>query len=154
MSSHQPRKLLDKKRELDRILLLDSIVSLLFGSFALLTPHGVITSLNSGTYNHSAHEALRLYGCLRIAVGWILYNLRYVDDGKFRRSVCEGLAVCYFLQSLAVIRAQFTEHGNWLNVVGLFFLVSFSYIYFRFRFSKGGDLIKMYELPISARSIR
>lgn len=150
MSSNQ----LNKKRELDKIFLSDAIISLILGSLSLITPHDVIKKLNSGSYNHSAHEALRLYGCLRIAVGWILFHLRNVDDGRFRRSVCEGLGICYALQSIAVVRAQFTEHGNWIHLAGLFFLLTFSFIYLRFRFSKGGDMIKIYELPTSARSIR
>ena len=58
-------------------------------------------------------HSLRLYGCLRIAVGWILFHVRSVDDGKFRRSICEGLGLCYCLQSLAVLRAQFTDQSNW-----------------------------------------
>lgn len=150
MSSKQ----LNKKRELDNIFLSDAIISLVLGSLSLLTPHNVIKKLSSGSYNHSAHEALRLYGCLRIVVGWILFHTRHVDDGRFRRSVCEGLAICYALQSLAVIRAQFTEERNWIHLAGLVFLLTFSYMYFRFRFSKGGDMIKIYELPTSARSIR
>jgi hypothetical protein len=150
MSSNQ----LNKKRQLDKIFLSDAIISLVLGSLSLLTPHDVIKKLNSGSYNHSAHEALRLYGCLRIAVGWMLFHLRSVDDGRFRRSVCEGLAICYALQSLAVLRAQFTVHGNWIHLSGLCFLLIFSFIYFKFRFSKGGDMIKIYELPTSARSIR
>ena len=55
----------------------------------------------------------RLYGCLRIAVGWILFHVRGVDDGRFRRSVCEALCTCYALQSVAVLRAQFTDKRNW-----------------------------------------
>lgn len=57
---------------------------------------------------------VRLYGCLRMAVGWILYNVRKVDDGRFRRSVCEALCACYFLQSIVVLRAQLTDTRNWL----------------------------------------
>lgn len=63
---------------------------------------------------HSLIKTLiRLYGCLRIAVGYILFHVRGVDNGRFRRSVCEGLGLCYFLQAIAVLRAQFTDQGNW-----------------------------------------
>lgn len=42
----------------------------------------------------------RLYGCLRLACGWILWHVRDVDDGRFRKHICEALFVCYVLQAL------------------------------------------------------
>ena len=101
------------RKQLDNLFLLDATASLILGGIALLAPHGFIQAL-SGGYNHNTHEALRLYGCLRIAVGWMLFHVRAVDDGKFRRSVCEALCVCYGLQSVSVLRAQMTDSsGNW-----------------------------------------
>ncbi len=100
------------RRQLDNLFLLDATASLVLGGISLLAPHGFIQAL-SGGYNHNTHEALRLYGCLRIAVGWILFNVRSVDDGRFRRSVCEALCACYALQSIAVLRAQFTDSSHW-----------------------------------------
>lgn len=128
---------------------------------------------------------IRLYGCLRIAVGWVLFHVRDVDDGRFRRSVCEGLGLCYFLQSLAVLRAQFTDDRNWwvmraskyscnisfrishhvftsyslvptrINWIAIMFLTTIGTSYVRFRFGKGGDMIKIYELPsLSSRMNR
>ena len=47
------------RKQLDNILLVDAYASIIFGSLALLTPHGIITFLAGGTYNHGAHEALR-----------------------------------------------------------------------------------------------
>jgi hypothetical protein len=47
------------RKQLDNILLVDACASLIFGALALLTPHGFITYLAGGTYNHGAHEALR-----------------------------------------------------------------------------------------------
>ena len=99
------------RQQLDRLLLLDAIVSLFLGGIALLAPHGLVQAV-SGGYNHNTHEVFRLYGCLRIAVGWILYNARRVDDGQFRRTICEALMICYAALALAVIRAQFTEHSS------------------------------------------
>jgi len=105
-----------------------------------------VASLAAG-YNHDAHELLRLYGCLRIAMGWIIFHLRSVDDGRFRRSVCEALFVCYMLQSIAVLRAQFTERSNFVNWIAISILGSMGLAYGRFRFGNGGQLIKVYELP-------
>ena len=96
---------------------------------------------------HLYYYTCRLYGCLRIACGWILYNIRLVDDGRFRRSVCEGLCACYLLQAAAVLRAQFTDRHTWLNWVAILVLSLVGTAYGAFRFGQGGNHIKIYELP-------
>jgi hypothetical protein len=110
-----------------------------------------------------------LYAALRLAVGWMLWNIRTVDDGMLRRRMCEGLLVCHGLQSLIVLRAQLTStndtanvnnndneshyyyyyyyYGNWLIWI---FLTGMAMLYGRFRFGRGGNLIKIYELPTAA----
>ena len=97
---------------------------------------------------------LRLYGCLRIAVGWIIFNVRLVDDGRFRRTVCEALFFCYLLQAAAVLRAQFTDRANTINWVAILVLILIGSGYGRFRFGKGGDMIKVYELPQNNKVLR
>lgn len=100
-------------------------------------------------------NTIRLYGCLRIALGWILFNIRKVDDGLFRKSTCEALCVCYLLQSLTVIRAQFTDRRTNMNWIAIFVLSTVGLLYGTFRFSRKGSMIKVYELPSnSSRSIR
>jgi hypothetical protein len=94
-------------------------------------------------------HAYRLYGCLRLACGWILWHIRRVDDGLFRRHVCEALCACYVLQALSVLRAQFTDRHTVLNWIAIMVLSTLSICYGSFRFSKGGNLIKIYELPTS-----
>lgn len=89
----------------------------------------------------------RLYSCLRLAIGWILWHIRKIDDGIFRRHVCEALLVCYSLQALVVLRAQFTDRQVTLNWIAILILTSFAAVYGSFRFGKGGNLIKVYELP-------
>ena len=91
-----------------------------------------------------------MYGCLRLATGWILWNVRSVDDGRFRRSVCEALFVCYVLQALTVLRAQFTDRHTWLNWGAIAILLTIATAYASFRFGKGGNLIKIYELPTAS----
>lgn len=88
-----------------------------------------------------------LYACLRLACGWIVWHVRKVDDGIFRRHVCEALLICYLLQALTVLRAQFTDRRLTVNWVAIALLLSFSSAYASFRFGKGGNLIKVYELP-------
>ena len=95
-----------------------------------------------------SHTWQRLYGCLRIACGWILWHIRFVDDGKFRRSVCESLCFCYILQALAVARGQFTGRDTqWINWVTIIIMTILASAYGSFRFRKAGYLIKIYELP-------
>jgi hypothetical protein len=94
----------------------------------------------------------RLYACLRLACGWILWHIRKVDDGMFRRHVCEALLVCYVLQALTVLRAQFTDRHLMVNWLAIVILGSLAGCYASFRFGKGGSLIKIYELPTSNAS--
>lgn len=141
------------RRNLDSLFLLDANLSFILGSLALLSPHAAVEVFSEYGYNHGAHEALRLYGCLKIAVGWMLFRIRNLDDGHFRKSICEALGFCYALQALAVCRAQFTDRHsmiNWVLLVGLSILCG---LYLNFRFGRGGHLIKVYELPFSSRSI-
>ena len=95
----------------------------------------------------------RLYGCLRLACGWILWHARAVDDGKFRKHICEALFVCYTLQTVAVMRAQFTDRHNFVNWIAIVLMFIMAMAYGSFRFRKGGNLIKIYELP-SASNLR
>jgi hypothetical protein len=68
--------------------------------------------------------------------------------------VCESLCVCYMLQALAVLRAQFTDRKNTINWIAIVLLLAIGTCYGRFRFGKGGGMIKVYELPISDKTIR
>mmetsp|Transcript_2651 Transcript_2651/g.3904 ORF Transcript_2651/g.3904 Transcript_2651/m.3904 type:complete len:148 (-) Transcript_2651:674-1117(-) len=137
-----------QRRHLDFLLLFDAISSFLFGTVALVTPHGLLQRIVGGVYNHDAHEILRLYGCLRIAMGWVIFHIRSVDDGRFRRSVCEALFFCYLLQAAAVLRAQFTDRKNAMNWFAIILLTVVGSCYGRFRFGKGGNMIKIYELQV------
>lgn len=76
--------------------------------------------------------------------------MRLVDDGNFRKSVCEALCVCYLLQSLAVLRAQFTDRHTYLNWAAILLLTTIGIAYGSFRMQKGGNMIKVYELPTGA----
>jgi hypothetical protein len=96
----------------------------------------------------------------------MLWNVRAVDDGRLRRRICEGLLLCNTLQGLIVLRAIFTDDGrddstaqqqqhrlNNNNVYNWFMfilLTGMAACYGRFRFGRGGNLIKIYELPTSA----
>jgi uncharacterized membrane protein (DUF2068 family) len=179
------------RAQLDRLFAFDAGFSVIFGSLSLIAPHGLLTWMGGGSYNHSVHETLRyvralsqsvnqsisqsvhvlrwgipitlfstqsnilsfsstysrLYGCLRLACGWILWHARAVDDGRFRKHICEALFVCYVLQALAVMRAQFTDRHVLINWIAILLLTILASAYGSFRFRKGGNLIKIYELP-------
>lgn len=88
---------------------------------------------------------------MRLALGWMLWNVRSVDDGLLRRRICESLMLSNALQSLIVLRAQWTaDTAGMMNWMIWMFLVVQTILYGSFRFGKGGNLIKIYELPTSA----
>jgi len=96
-------------------------------------------------------KIFRLYGCLRLACGWILWHVRKVDDGRFRKSVCEALCFCYILQTLALMRAQMTnDRYSWWNWLAIIIMIILALAYGSFRFRQKGKLIKMYELPTAS----
>jgi hypothetical protein len=90
---------------------------------------------------------LRLYGCLRLACGWILWHVRAVDDGRFRKHICEALFFCYTFQVLSVLRAQSTDRASFINWIAIAIFGMLAAAYGSHRFRKGGNLIKIYELP-------
>ena len=96
---------------------------------------------------HEPTTTKRLYGCLRLACGWILWHARPVDDGRFRKHVCEALLVCYSLQAIAVLRAQFTDRHTVINWIAVLLLSTLAAAYGSHRFGRGGHSIKVYELP-------
>lgn len=87
-------------------------------------------------------------------MGWIMYHVRAVDDGRFRRNICEALFVCYVLQAIAVLRAQFTDRRSTINWLAIIALSLIGYGYGCFRFRKGGNMIKVYELPQNNKPMR
>jgi len=135
---------------LDRLFGFDAIFSVVFGSISLLAPHSFVSHFSEEGYNHNVHETLRLYGCLRLACGWILWHVRDVDDGRFRKHICEALFVCYVLQALAVLRSQLTGRHTIINWIAIILLTALSAAYGTYRFRKGGNLIKVYEIPTSS----
>ena len=146
-----------RRHTLDALFCIDAALSVISGLLLTFTPHRVLllsTVASAATYSHPTHEALRLYGCLRLAVGWILLKIRHVDDGRFRRGVTEALCFSYILQSLVVLRAQLTadadaDAGGWINWLAFLVLAGIAAGYGTFRFGRGGRLIKVYELPTS-----
>ena len=47
------------REQLDRLFACDAGFSVIFGTLSLLAPHGLLTKISGGSYNHSVHETLR-----------------------------------------------------------------------------------------------
>lgn len=131
-----------KQMDLRDIMRLHAFVSIALGLGTLLLPH---TFLGTG-YSHYAHEFIRLYGCLTLSIGWVVWKSQGVKDGRLARALTETFAVSYCLQSLVMLRAQFTNPEghttlHWLIGAG-FGLLGASYTYIRWV-----KKIKYFALP-------
>ena len=81
------------------------------------------------------HEYIRLYGVLNISIGWLIWKLRDVTDGRIGQAIAEAFAMCYVLQCIVICRAQFTDsNGHSLShwaLATIFAILSYSYVYIR-----------------------
>ena len=133
-----------------KLLRIHAIFCMFLGMFLFILPRQFFSSI-SGTYDHMSHEYVRLYGVLNIAIGWLIWKLRDASDGRIGQAIAEAFAVCYLLQFLVMLRAQFSNpegHSvlHWM-VALVFGGLAYAYIYIRF-FKK----IKYFELPGSHNS--
>ena len=131
--------------DLKLVMRVHGTISILMGFITFILPHSVYKS-SEGNYNHMAHEYVRLYGCLTLTIGYFVYATQDIKDGRLMRSISETFAICYVLQSLTMLRAQFSNPNghslfHWLIAV-LFLFIGFSYGYIRLI-----KKIKTYELP-------
>ena len=124
-----------------------AVISLLLGLISIAIPHRIMVR-DELHYNHIAHEYLRLYGCLHLAVGWIVFKSSEFTDGRLLRCVSEAFSMCYLTQAVVMIRAQFTNPSghrleHWIVAV-ISLVVGLLYLIIRF-FKK----IKDFDLPRS-----
>mmetsp|Transcript_7493 Transcript_7493/g.6718 ORF Transcript_7493/g.6718 Transcript_7493/m.6718 type:complete len:157 (-) Transcript_7493:43-513(-) len=127
------------------VMQIHSLACMVLGGAALSLPHSLYSS-SMGSYNHMSHEFIRLYGCLTLAVGWLVHRCRSVEDGRLHRNISESFGLCYILQSLAMLRAQFTDPSghsllHW-SIALLFLSIGTLYLYIRIT-----NKIKYFELP-------
>jgi uncharacterized protein YjeT (DUF2065 family) len=132
--------------EIRRVMGIHAGVCVVLGVLCVGLPHSAYS--RGAAYSHLAHEYLRLYGCLQLAVGWIVYRCAELTDGRLLRSVSEAFAVCYIAQGLVMARAQFTDPfghriEHWI-VALMCLLIGALYAVIRF-FKK----IKDFDLPRS-----
>jgi len=131
-----------------KIFRLHSLSLLIVGSFLTFMPHGIM-QLFMHNMEHMAHEIYRLYGVLNISIGYIVWKLRDIGDGRVGKLIAETFAVCYTLQAIVIMRAQFSNpkgHDLWHWILLLIY-IAFAVMYFYLRCSNGGKRIKVFELP-------
>jgi hypothetical protein len=85
-------------------------------------------------------------GALTLAQGWLVWRTRLVSDALVRRTFCQAYCICFSLQALALVRAQFSapdSHSmlHWINILVLGGLGA-AYGYFL-----AFKTIKAFELP-------
>lgn len=137
------------KIDLRMIMRSHAICSMVLGLGTIVLPHSFLQSAG-GEYSHYAHEFIRLYGCLTLAIGWIVWKSQSIKDGRLARSLSEVFAISYVLQGLVMLRAQFTNpkgHTFLHWYVALIFLaIGGGYGFIRW-VRRGG--IKLFALPLS-----
>ena len=130
--------------ELKSIMQLHSFICILIGLGTLVLPHRFYS--NSSGYDHFAHEFVRLYGCLTLGIGYLVWCTKDIKDGRLLRALTETFALSYGLQAVAMLRAQLSSPSghstlHWLTL-SLLTCVSGLYTFCRF-----ARKIKDFELP-------
>ena len=123
--------------DLRSIQKLNAVVSVVLGLCCVLLPHRFLSSPTGG-YNHFAHEMVRLYGCVSAGIGYLVYHTRSIKDARLMRATTEAFGLCYGLQALVILRAQFASpegHSTLHWLVALVF-AAFSGLYIAARLSK------------------
>jgi hypothetical protein len=96
-----------KDGDFKAIMQLHAVFCMLLGTVALILPHRFY--FGNGSYNHFAHEFIRLYGCLTIGIGYIVWATKSIRDARLMKALTETFSICYGLQALALFRAQLTS---------------------------------------------
>ena len=109
---------------------------ILLGAFLFCLPKSLFSTVaHTTTYDHMQHEYIRLYGVLNVSIGWLIWKLRDVTDGRIGQAIAEAFALCYVLQFMVMLRAQFANPSghslyHWVLTV-IFGLLAYAYIYIR-----------------------
>ena len=130
--------------DLRSIMQLHSAVCMFIGLGTLVLPHRYYSS--STGYNHFAHEFVRLYGCLTLGIGYLVWMTKDIKDGRLLRAVTETFAMSYGLQALAMLRAQFASPDGH-SMFHWFILVLFACVSGLYSFVRLARKMKDFELP-------
>jgi hypothetical protein len=103
-----------------------------FESF--MVAHSDSEGWHPGGSEKIVHLVIRLYGCLILGQGFIVWAARSMGDGDMRKALVSAYALIFGLTFLSLLRAQVTGGMlavNWLNV-GLFGRLCAFYSWFVF----------------------
>ena len=130
--------------ELKSIMQLHSVICIFVGLGTLLLPHRFFSSTTG--YNHFAHEFVRLYGCLTLGVGYLVWVTKDIKDAMLLKALTETFAISYGLQAVAMLRAQFSspEGHSYIHWMILLLFICVSGLYSFCRFARK---IKDFDLP-------
>lgn len=143
------KSIVSKEFTIVELMAIHAVFCIVIGVFTVVIPHKFYDIINPdgvAIYNHLGHEYLRLYGALTLAVGWFSWRAREINDGRLTKYISETFFICYLLQALIMIRAQFTNPAghstlHW-TIATVFVVLSLLYAYVRFV-----KKIKSYGLP-------
>ena len=137
-----------EKIDVKQVMLYHSCFSILIGVLTILFPSFFYSkSSDPKKYDYMAHEFCRLYGCLSLALGYIVLKSRSIVDGRMMKVYCESFGMIYCLQSFSMLLSQFSDPSgshsffHFLIALGALALGS---MYGYIRFNKK---MKSYELP-------
>ena len=121
-----------------------SMMCMSIGLGTLFLPHRFYSSLSG--YNHFAHEFIRLYGCLSLGIGYLVWMTKDVKDGRLLRALTETFAISYGLQAVAMLRAQLTNpEGH--SYFHWYILLQFTFISGLYAYCRLSKKMKDFELP-------
>mmetsp|Transcript_12996 Transcript_12996/g.12617 ORF Transcript_12996/g.12617 Transcript_12996/m.12617 type:complete len:183 (-) Transcript_12996:394-942(-) len=129
--------------DIQSVMQFHSVVSIFIGLGSLLLPHNFYSTFG---YNHFAHEFIRLYGCLTLGIGYLVWRTREIKDGRLQKAVTETFALCYGLQALAMFRAQLTSPEGY-SLFHWFIIILFACVSGLYTYSRFSTKIKSFELP-------
>jgi len=131
--------------DLRQIMRMHAFTSIALGVGTLVIPHSFLMAAQ-GEYSHYAHEFIRLYGCMTLSIGWVVWKSQGLQDGRLARALSETFCISYSLQALVMLRAQFTNPNghtvlHW-QIALLFLALGVAYGYVRWI-----KKIKYFALP-------
>ncbi len=139
-------EILSQELNLQQIMICHSILSLLFGLIAIFLPHNFYSI--ELTYNHLAHEYLRMYGALTLSIGWFVWRTQEITDGRIKMIICEVFSISYIIQGIVMLRAHqsigISNGHNFIHWMMAFMFLTIGSLYGYMRFVKK---IKIFELP-------
>lgn len=86
---------------------------------AFMVAHGDSEGWHPGGSEKIVHLVIRLYGCLILGQGFIVWSARSLGDGAMRKALVQAYALIFALMFVSLLRAQLTGGMlvvNWLNV--------------------------------------